>query len=83
MRLIEPSFEIVKNENQLKTVEFCARICYASQDKTTDDSYIRFCKARFCEHHYAILEHANFTFEIDTFFSDYFFRKRQRKQHYL
>ena len=77
MRLIEPSFEIVKNENQLKTVEFCARICYASQDKTTDDSYIRFCKARFGEHHYAIFEHANFTFEIDTFFADYFFRKVQ------
>lgn len=74
MRLIEPSFELVKNENQLKTVEFCARICYASQDKTTDDSYIRFCKARFAEHHYAIFEHANFTFETDIFFADNFFR---------
>ena len=50
MRLIEPSFEIVKNENQLKTVEFCARICYASQDKTTDDSYIRTTARSGCPH---------------------------------
>lgn len=73
MHFIEPSFEFVENDNQLKTVEYCARICYASQDKMDDGSYIRFCKARFAEHHYAIFEHANFTFACNTEYAESFF----------
>lgn len=73
MHFIEPSFEFVENDNQLKTVEYCARICYASQDKMDDDSYVRFCKARFAEHHYAIFEHANFAFACDSSYAESFF----------
>lgn len=64
MKILPPSVTLIKNENLLKTVEFCARLCYKSEASITDDSYIRFCKARFAEHHYAIFEHANFVFHI-------------------
>ena len=73
MHLIDPSYTFIENDNQLKTVEYCARLCYASQDKIDDDSYIRFCKARFAEHHYAIFEHANFTFSCDMTHAETFF----------
>lgn len=66
MKFVKPSFKIIYNENQLKTVEYCARLCYKSDVLITDDSYIRFCKARFAEKHYAIFEHANFVFFIET-----------------
>lgn len=64
MKFTEPSFKIIYNENQLKTVEFCARLCYKSDTMITEDSYKKFCMARFKEKHYAIFEHANFTFHI-------------------
>lgn len=65
MKFESPNFSIIKNDNQLKTVEFCARLCYKSMDKLTEDSYIKFCKARFAEKHYAIFEHANFLFKMN------------------
>lgn len=64
MKILPPSVKLIYNENLLKTVEFCARLCYKSEATITDDSYVRFCKARFAEHHYAIFEHANFVFHI-------------------
>lgn len=64
MKISQPSFNIIKNSNQLKTVEYCARLCYKSEQLVTDDSYIKFCKTRFSEGHLAIFEHANFVFKI-------------------
>lgn len=67
MKFKTPNFSIIENDNQLKTIEFCARLCYKSMDKLTEDSYIKFCKARFAEKHYAIFEHANFVFKMDSY----------------
>lgn len=64
MKFVSPSFKIIENQNKLKTVEYCARLCYKSDDKIAEDSYKRFCLARFKEKHYAIFEHANFVFEL-------------------
>lgn len=71
MKIVKPSFEIWEDENPLKIVEKCARLCYKSEDKITEDSYKRFCLARFKEKHYAIFEHANFVFSAgNEFFRD-------------
>lgn len=64
MKFVDTTTMIVNNDNQLKVVEFCARLCYKSEQAITDDSYIKFCKARFSEGHLAIFEHANFIFAI-------------------
>lgn len=64
MKFINPSFKLIQNDNQLKTVEYCARLCYKSDKAIIEKSYIDFCLSRFKEKHYAIFEHANFTFEV-------------------
>ena len=64
MKIVPPSINRIFNENQLKTIEYCARLCYKSTASITEDSYKKFCLARFAEKHYAIFEHANFVFHI-------------------
>lgn len=47
MNLVKPSFEIVTQEDYtlpgiFKFIEKCGRVCYKSEDKITEDSYIKF-----------------------------------------
>lgn len=50
----------------LKAIEFAGRNCYASQDKITEDSYIRFCCNLLNNHHETPLEFADLTVDITT-----------------
>lgn len=46
---------------QLKNVEKIARVCYKSEDKITDDSYISFVRGLIKRNHMAMLEHGGFS----------------------
>lgn len=65
MKIIVPKFEIIEQkytenellENMFKHIEVCGRTCYKSEDKITEDSYIRFIKMLEDAKHGAMLEH--------------------------
>ena len=44
MEFINPSVEIIENENIYKFLETVGRVCYKSEDKITDTSYETFIK---------------------------------------
>lgn len=50
--------------DNLKWIEFAGRICYQSQDKITDDSYIKFTDMLCDKGHWAMLEHSNFVIMV-------------------
>lgn len=73
MELIAPSVTRVDITNNLdiplnialmKKIERCGRIAYRSEDKITDDSYIRFIKGIVQRGHWSVLEHARITLDI-------------------
>ena len=65
MKIINAHSELIdRPDNQLKLVERIGRTCYKSEDLITDDSHIKFCNGLATRKHYAMLEHAVFTFEV-------------------
>lgn len=73
MELIAPSVTKVNITNNqdiplnialMKKIERCGRIAYRSEDKITDDSYIRFIKGIVKRRHYSVLEHSRITLDI-------------------
>jgi thymidylate synthase (FAD) len=67
MKLIDPSVEIITPLNGkeiLQHIELAIRNCYKSEDKTTDDSYLRLVKTILDSHHYSTIEHFNITFRV-------------------
>lgn len=64
MKIIEPSVEILEEENIYKKIEKAGRICYKSEDKITDTSYEKFIKMIIGRGHYSVLEHADITIGI-------------------
>lgn len=61
MKLIKPSFEILKQgfsiDNIYKHIELCGRTCYKSTDKITEDSAKPFVDKMIKSKHFAMLEH--------------------------
>lgn len=61
MKLIEPSVELIEQESGIegiyKQIERCARICYKSEDKITEDSAKKFVDMLINNGHGAMLEH--------------------------
>ena len=61
MKLIKPSFEILKQgfsiDDIYKHIEFCGRTCYKSNDKITEDSAKPFVERMINSKHFAMLEH--------------------------
>ena len=60
MRIIAPSHEIltpIDGVQILKHIESCGRICYKSEHKITEDSYLTFVKNIIKRGHEAVLEH--------------------------
>jgi thymidylate synthase (FAD) len=61
MKLIKPSFEILPQQSgevgMLKHIETCGRVAWKSEDKTTDDSYIKFIDMLKGVNHGSVLEH--------------------------
>ena len=66
MRIIEPSAEIITHNSIsgidiCKHIEKCGRVCYKSEGKITDDSYISFIQKIIERGHEAVLEHYSIT----------------------
>lgn len=61
MKIISPSVELLQQEGReegmLKHIERCARTCYKSEDKITDDSAKQFVQSLIKRGHTAMLEH--------------------------
>jgi len=64
MNIIKPKFEIIEQQYSddlikdiKKHIEKCGRICYKSNNKITDDSYIKFVSNLEKSNHGAMLEH--------------------------
>jgi len=59
MKYVKPSYEILSNLNGLgQAIELAGRLCYKSEDKITNLSYLRFCEMLIQRGHEAMLEHA-------------------------
>lgn len=64
MNIIEPSYEIltkIDGKQVLQHIEYCARTCYQSYDKQTDDSCYNFVKMIMGRNHESCLEHYSFS----------------------
>ena len=64
MRIIEEDVEIltpISEEDILRHIEKCGRVCYKSEDKITDKSAKTFVKNIIDRKHEAVLEHFNIT----------------------
>ena len=57
MKLIEPSAEYIPQEDIYKHIELCARTCYKSEDRITEDSAHKFVDGLIKAGHGAMLEH--------------------------
>lgn len=64
MKIINSSASTIVESNPFKKIEIIGRTCYKSEDKITDDSAIKFVDGLISKKHYAMLEHANVTFEV-------------------
>ena len=67
MKVINAGYDILGNVDgiqMLKEIERIARTCYKSEDKITDDSYIKMIKALVERKHEAMLEHASVSVKI-------------------
>ena len=68
MKLINPSFEIWEQapgyEGAMKQIEKVGRVCYKSENKITEDSYINFVNDLINKNHGAMLEHGTLYFDI-------------------
>ena len=64
MRVINAGYEIISElngEEILKHIERCARVCYKSEDRITEDSAEKMVAALIRSGHEAMLEHYSFT----------------------
>lgn len=64
MKMIEPSVEILTpldGKAILKHIEQCGRVCYKSEDKTTDTSYENFIRGIIKRGHESVIEHFSVT----------------------
>jgi thymidylate synthase (FAD) len=72
MILVEPQFTVLYPTTQaeaqaaLRRIEFAGRICYKSEDRMTEESYIRLIQMLIQKGHWSVLEHAGFTAHIVT-----------------
>ena len=70
MKLINSNVVRMSDPNPYKLVELVGRTCYKSEDKITDESYIKFVDGLVKRQHYAMLEHGRvaflFKFQVDT-----------------
>lgn len=72
MKIVEASYAIIpENNSPLKKIEQIARVCYKSEDKITDNSYVKMITDLCQKQHYAMLEHASIVlFTDEEFFQD-------------
>ena len=59
---VQPTAKIYWNDDVLKHLEWCGRICYDSRDKITEDSAEKFIDGLIKAGHLSVLEHAGALF---------------------
>jgi thymidylate synthase (FAD) len=67
MKIIQPSFEVMGNVNPgeiLMGIERCGRVCYKSEDKTTESSARGFIERIIKSGHESVIEHEKITVKI-------------------
>lgn len=64
MKIVEPSAEVILEQDPYKRIEFAGRTCYKSEAKITDESAVKFVQKLISSGHFAMLEHAPVTFEF-------------------
>lgn len=64
MKLLKPSVEILDNSNPYKLIEKCGRVCYKSESRITNDSYVKFINMIKKNKHLSVLEHGTFYLTI-------------------
>ena len=64
MQILDPSFIVLDNvngEEVLKKIERCARVCYKSENRITENSHKKFVAGLIKSGHESILEHVSIT----------------------
>ena len=68
MKLIKPSVEIIEQQpgeiGMLKHIETCGRVAWKSEERTTEDSYIKFIDMLKGVNHGSVLEHGTVYLKI-------------------
>lgn len=67
MKIIKPSFQVCDRDEQrggLHIIEEAGRLCYKSEDKSTDTSADAFVRGLIKRKHLSVLEHGDMLFEI-------------------
>lgn len=65
MIITNPSFEFITEQDPLKKIELCGRVCYKSENKITAESAESFVKSIIKRGHESVLEHCNIVMKVD------------------
>lgn len=64
MKIINSQAFVLVENDPIKKIEKCGRVCYKSEDKITEDSAEKFVANIIKRGHEAVLEHASFIFQV-------------------
>ena len=64
MKIINAQASVLVENDPIKKIEKCGRVCYKSEDKITEDSSEKFVANIIKRGHEAVLEHASFIFQL-------------------
>lgn len=64
MKIINAQASVLIENDPIKKIEKCGRVCYKSEDKITEDSAEKFVADIIKRGHEAVLEHASFIFQV-------------------
>lgn len=64
MKIINAQASVLVENDPIKKIEKCGRVCYKSEDKITEDSAEKFVANIIKRGHEAVLEHASFSFQV-------------------
>lgn len=64
MKIINSQASVLVENDPIKKIEKCGRVCYKSEDKITEDSAEKFVANIINRGHEAVLEHASFIFQV-------------------
>lgn len=83
MTFTKPNVELVNIATPGKKIEYCARICYKSENNITEDSHVKFIKNLASSGHHSTLEHERKLFAFDTSIYEGELKKYFEYHHYF